>query len=89
MNYYNNRPHKDRIYDRVQELIEGRPRDEDEKPMSREALTAKLADLIFRASELNFHVGMALGDLGIHADNYPARMTDLTEAMDNLDIPTI
>ena len=79
-----------RIYDRVQMLIEGKVEDPDsETPLSKEALTAKLTDLLYKANELRFTTEMALGDMGIARDNYPDITIDLENAFDDLDIPLI
>ena len=81
---------KNKIHDRVQILIEGGEVDgEYQRPMNKEALTAKLVDLLYKANDLRFTVGMALGDLGIHRDDDPAILKDLEDAFDDLDIPTI
>lgn len=82
---------KNKIYDRVQMLVEGKADPDDcQPPMSKEALTAKLTELLYRANDLRFHVGMALGDLGINREmGEPDIMSDLEIAFDDLDIPTV
>lgn len=81
---------KNKIYDRVQMLVEGKVEDPAyEKPMSKEALTAHLTEILYRANDLRFHTGMALGDLGINRNDDPPLLKDLEDAFDALNIPTV
>ena len=78
------------IYERVQMLIEGNVDDPcSEKPLSKEALTAKLTDLIYTANDLHFRMGVVLNDLDIERQGSSPVVDAFEWAMDDLRIPTI
>lgn len=77
--------HKNRIHDRIEQLIENPDGD-----LSKEALVAKLTELIFHANELSFSVRVALRRLGINDDNGACKFTqNFNDAMINIDIDMV
>ena len=74
------------IRDRVRVLLELNLADEDEILPEPEALADKIAEVIYAGWDLNFRLGMALGDLQIHPDNNPPVVIAFSDALDDLDI---